>query len=170
MLTDLGGCSRTVTSLCIGLTSFVAFVTCSIPLYVFALLAVRIFAGFPVRLDLPRLPTLAMFDPRDDKDLLDLLLHLILPTQTPASVRAASYARSARASMLPEIHLDFGRTALAKGCMVAGPPACKFFVTRRFRRYRPSRSIPPSSFSMRSLARPRISLRRISGTIHVNAD
>ena len=97
------------------LATTVAFVTYSIPLFIFALLAVLVFAVLPDRLGLPHLPTSGMFNPRGDKGLVDLLLHLILPTLTLASVRAASYARFVRASMLTEIRSDYGRTAIAKG-------------------------------------------------------
>ena len=97
------------------LATSIAFVTYSVPLFIFALLAVLVFAVLPDRLGLPHLPTSGMYNPRGDKDLVDLLLHLILPTLTLASVGAASYARFVRASMLTEIHSDYGRTATAKG-------------------------------------------------------
>jgi peptide/nickel transport system permease protein len=56
-----------------------------------------------------------MRDPREDKGVLDVAHHLILPTITAAIVPAAIIARLVRSSVLEIMNLDYIRTARAKG-------------------------------------------------------
>lgn len=64
---------------------------------------------------LPSLPVAGLYDVRGDRGLGDRLEHLIMPAIALAVVQLAGWIRYLRSSMLEVIHLDFVRTAEAKG-------------------------------------------------------
>jgi peptide/nickel transport system permease protein len=63
----------------------------------------------------PALPVSGLYDPRGDRDLGDRVIHLIMPAVALAIVQLAGWIRYLRSSMLEVVHLDFVRTAEAKG-------------------------------------------------------
>lgn len=63
----------------------------------------------------PSLPVAGIYDIRGDRSLGDRLEHLIMPAIALAIVQIAGWIRYLRSSMLEVIHLDFVRTAEAKG-------------------------------------------------------
>jgi peptide/nickel transport system permease protein len=56
-----------------------------------------------------------MYSVRGDRDLLDLVWHMVLPVFCLSSISIAGYSRYVRASMLEVINSDYIRTARAKG-------------------------------------------------------
>ena len=93
----------------------VAFFTYSMPSFLMALILVQIFSVEFKNWGLPSLPVAGMYDPRGDQSIDELLLHLILPATSLASISIAGYARYIRATMLEVINEDYVRTARAKG-------------------------------------------------------
>jgi len=93
----------------------VAFFTYSMPSFLMALILVQIFSVEFKNWGLPSLPVVGMYDPRGDQSIDELLLHLILPATSLASISIAGYARYIRATMLEVINEDYVRTARAKG-------------------------------------------------------
>lgn len=63
----------------------------------------------------PLLPAGGMYTIGSDFDILDRIIHLLLPVATLAIVWTASYSRFLRSSLLEIIHLDYITTARAKG-------------------------------------------------------
>jgi peptide/nickel transport system permease protein len=63
----------------------------------------------------PALPVSGLYDLRGDRSFGDRLEHLIMPAVALAVVQLAGWIRYLRSSMLEVIHLDFVRTAEAKG-------------------------------------------------------
>jgi peptide/nickel transport system permease protein len=96
--------------------SAVSLVFYSMPEFWFALMAILLFA-YELRL----FPVGGMVDPVLHQYLGfwarvgDRLMHLVLPATTLALLSAAAIARYQRSAMLDVIHLDFVRTARAKG-------------------------------------------------------
>jgi peptide/nickel transport system permease protein len=96
--------------------SVVSLVFYSMPEFWFALMAILLFA-YELRL----FPVGGMVDPVLHQYLGfwarvgDRLMHLVLPATTLALLSAAAIARYQRSAMLDVIHLDFVRTARAKG-------------------------------------------------------
>jgi peptide/nickel transport system permease protein len=93
----------------------VSFILYSMPIYLVAFITIYIFA-VRFRLEgLPYLPVQGMYSVRGDRDLLDLVWHMVLPVFCLSSISIAGYSRYVRASMLEVINSDYIRTARAKG-------------------------------------------------------
>jgi peptide/nickel transport system permease protein len=90
-----------------------SFVGYSLPIFFIALMLMFIFAVQFKEWGLPYLPTGA--DVWDFKDPRELVLHLILPVASLATIQVAAYTRYLRSSMLEVLSQDFIRTARAKG-------------------------------------------------------
>ncbi len=82
----------------------------SFPTFWFGLMAIYVFA-----LELRWLPSGGMFSLGEENNIIDLLVHLILPTAVLALVIVATWSRYARSSFLEVIHRDYIRTARSKG-------------------------------------------------------
>ncbi|MBT5266576.1 MAG: ABC transporter permease [Rhodospirillaceae bacterium] len=82
----------------------------SFPTFWFGLMAIYIFA-----IELRWLPSGGMFELGEEGNILDLLVHLILPTAVLALVIVATWSRYARSSFLEVINQDYIRTARSKG-------------------------------------------------------
>ena len=87
-----------------------AMVALSFPTFWFGLMTIYIFA-----LQLGWLPSGGMFTLGGDKEITDLLKHLILPASVLALVLVAQWSRYTRSSFLEVIHQDYIRTARSKG-------------------------------------------------------
>ncbi|NPV87804.1 MAG: ABC transporter permease [Anaerolineae bacterium] len=94
-----------------------SFMGQSVPIYWLGLVMILIFyvwlnnpfSGAPL------MPSGGMYSLGGEKNLLDLLWHLVLPVVTLSLAWAAWYSRFLRASMLDVLHEDYIRTARAKG-------------------------------------------------------
>ncbi len=98
------------------MTTF-SFMGQSVPVYWLGLMMIIIFyvtLKNPLT-GLPLLPVGSMHTTGKENDLLDTIVHLILPVSTLSLAWAAWYSRFLRASMLDVLHEDFVRTARAKG-------------------------------------------------------
>ena len=84
----------------------------SFPTFWFGLMAIYLFA-----VKLRWLPSGGMFDLGNEGEIVDLLVHLVLPTLVLALVLVATWSRYARSSFLEVIHQDYIRTARAKGLL-----------------------------------------------------
>ena len=84
----------------------------SFPTFWFGLMAIYLFA-----VKLRWLPSGGMFELGSEGEILDLLVHLALPTLVLALVLVATWSRYARSSFLEVIHQDYIRTARAKGLL-----------------------------------------------------
>jgi len=82
----------------------------SFPTFWFGLMAIFIFS-----VQLGWLPSGGMYELGAEDDLMDLLIHLILPTMVLALVIVATWSRFTRSSFLEVIHQDYIRTARSKG-------------------------------------------------------
>jgi peptide/nickel transport system permease protein len=82
----------------------------SFPTFWFGLMAIFIFS-----VQLGWLPSGGMYELGAEGDLMDLLIHLILPTMVLALVIVATWSRFTRSSFLEVIHQDYIRTARSKG-------------------------------------------------------
>lgn len=82
----------------------------SIPAFWFGLIAILLFS---VRLRW--LPSGGMYTLGKDKDVLDLLKHLIMPASVLSILNIAGWNRYVRASVLEVVNQDYVRTARAKG-------------------------------------------------------
>jgi peptide/nickel transport system permease protein len=92
------------------IVTFFVLIGISLPSFWLGLLFILIFA-----VQWRVLPASGMFAIYGGGDLLDLLLHLILPAATLAIVATGVIARLTRAAMLEVLRQDFVRTARAKG-------------------------------------------------------
>lgn len=90
-----------------------SFVGYSLPIFFIALMLMFIFAVQFKEWGLPYLPTGA--DVWDFGNLRELILHLVLPVASLATIQVAAYTRYLRSSMLEVLSQDFIRTARAKG-------------------------------------------------------
>jgi peptide/nickel transport system permease protein len=93
----------------------VTFVLYSLPVFLFALGAIYIFAVGFKRWGLPSLPAVGMFDPKIGKSTGQIALHMILPVATLSFIYFAAYSRYIRSSMLDVMSQDYIRTAKSKG-------------------------------------------------------
>lgn len=93
----------------------ISFITYSMPIFLIALILVQIFAVEFRKLGLPSLPSQGMYNVRGDRSFGDLLVHVILPVASLASIQIAGYSRYIRAMMLEVMSSDYIRTARAKG-------------------------------------------------------
>lgn len=87
-----------------------AMVALSFPTFWFGLMTIFIFS-----LKLGWLPSGGMYTLGGEEDLLDLAIHLALPTLVLALVLVAQWSRYTRSSFLEVIHQDYIRTARSKG-------------------------------------------------------
>lgn len=87
----------------------------AVPTFWLALMMQLLFGVKFFQWDLPSLPVAGLYDVRGDRGLGDRLEHLIMPAIALAVVQLAGWIRYLRSSMLEVIHLDFVRTAQAKG-------------------------------------------------------
>jgi peptide/nickel transport system permease protein len=91
------------------------FILYSLPVFLFALGSIYIFAVSFKRWGLPSLPAVGMFDPQIGKTPGQVALHMILPVATLSFIYFAGYSRYIRSSMLDVISQDYIRTARSKG-------------------------------------------------------
>ena len=94
------------------ITSF-SFIGYSMPIFFIALGLILIFAVKFKQMGWPYLPTGA--DIWDQKDLGQLVRHLVLPVSALVIITTANYSRFIRSSILEVLGLDYIRTARAKG-------------------------------------------------------
>ncbi|WP_373499740.1 ABC transporter permease [Desulfococcus sp.] len=87
-----------------------AMIALSFPTFWFGLMAIFIFS-----LKLGWLPSGGMYTLGGEEDILDLAIHLVLPTVVLALVLVAQWSRYTRSSFLEVIHQDYIRTARSKG-------------------------------------------------------
>jgi peptide/nickel transport system permease protein len=92
-----------------------SFVGYSMPVFWLALMLMYIFAVNFRKWGLPYFPTVGMYDPGKEGDLLQLAWHMALPVTTLSTITVAAYSRYVRANMLEVIRQDYVRTAHAKG-------------------------------------------------------
>lgn len=90
--------------------SFIGF---SMPVFFIGLSLIYIFAVGFKNWGLPYLPTGT--DTWNESDPIEWVRHLILPVITLAAIQIAGYTRYLRSSLLETLHLDYIRTARAKG-------------------------------------------------------
>ncbi len=88
----------------------VSIVAASVPGYWLGLMLMFLFA-----LSLGWLPTTGMYDARDPGGFPDLLKHMAMPAVTIAAVPTAVISRLVRSAVIEVMHLDYVRTARAKG-------------------------------------------------------
>jgi peptide/nickel transport system permease protein len=93
----------------------VTFILYSLPVFLFALGAIYIFAVGFKRWGLPSLPAVGMFDPKIGRSPAQIGLHMILPVATLSFIYFAAYSRYIRSSMLDVMSQDYVRTAKSKG-------------------------------------------------------
>ena len=92
-----------------------SFIGYSMPVFWLALMLMYIFAVHFRKWGLPYFPTVGMYDPGHDGELLQLIWHMVLPVTTLSTITIAAYSRYVRANMLEVIRQDYIRTAYAKG-------------------------------------------------------
>lgn len=92
-----------------------SFIGYSMPVFWLALMLMYIFAVNFRKWGLPYFPTVGMYDPGKEGDLLQLAWHMVLPVTTLSTITIAAYSRYVRANMLEVIRQDYIRTAHAKG-------------------------------------------------------
>jgi peptide/nickel transport system permease protein len=95
------------------LITSLSFIGYSMPIFFIALGLMLIFAVRFKAMGLPYLPTGA--DVWDQKNLFELIRHMVLPVTCLVIIQTAGYARYVRASMLEVLGQDYVRTARAKG-------------------------------------------------------
>jgi len=95
----------------------VAVAGVAIPEFWFALLLILLFGVIPAqKFGAPLLPTSGAYDPIiGGGDILDRLVHLVLPAGVLAFAYLSVWSRFTRSSMIEVLSLDFVRTARAKG-------------------------------------------------------
>ena len=94
------------------ITTF-SFIGYSVPIFFIALGLILIFAVQFKQLGWPYLPTGA--DIWDQKNLGQLIRHMILPVSALVIIQTANYSRFIRSSILEVLGMDYVRTARAKG-------------------------------------------------------
>jgi peptide/nickel transport system permease protein len=92
-----------------------SFVGIAIPTFWLGLMLIVVFAVRFKLLGLPYLPVGGMYDERLGSSVGQVLWHAVLPSTTLAVVIAARYIRYVRSTVIEQIHLDYIRTARAKG-------------------------------------------------------
>jgi len=99
------------------LLTFFSFIGISMPSYWFGWMLI-IFLGFQFQQwGLPALPLSGAYDAGLDQDIANRMLHLILPVFVLSLQSIAGWSRFVRAQMLEILHLDYVRTAWAKGLL-----------------------------------------------------
>ncbi len=97
------------------LSTTVAFIFYSMPIFLIALGMIMVFAVAFRSWGLPSLPIAGMGRPGEPRTIQNLLPYMIMPVASIVLVSSAAYIRYVRASMLDVIHQDYIRTARAKG-------------------------------------------------------
>ncbi len=92
-----------------------SFVGIAIPTFWLGLMLIVVFAVRFKLLGLPYLPVGGMYDERLGSSVGQVLWHAVLPSTTLAVVITARYIRYVRSTVIEQIHLDYIRTARAKG-------------------------------------------------------
>jgi peptide/nickel transport system permease protein len=92
-----------------------SFVGIAMPTFWLGLMLIVVFAVRFKLLGLPYFPVGGMYDQRLGSSIGQVLWHAILPSVTLSVVIAARYVRYVRAAVIEQIHLDYIRTARAKG-------------------------------------------------------
>jgi len=92
-----------------------SFIGYSMPIFFVALASMYLFAVNFKKWGLPYLPTVGMFDPKEGKTFIQVVLHMVLPIFSMSLVSISGYSRYARSQMLEVISQDYIRTAYAKG-------------------------------------------------------
>src|SRR5690606_32076086 len=92
-----------------------AFIGYSMPVFWLALGMMYLFGVNFKRWGLPFLPTQGMYNPAVGPEPLEVAKHMLLPVATLAIISIAGYSRYVRSSMLEVLHMDYIRTARAKG-------------------------------------------------------
>jgi len=95
----------------------VAFAGYSIPIYLVCLGLIYIFAVQFRIWNLPHLPIAGMWDLSQERDLSNLLTHMVLPVASLTIVQLAVYVRFIRSSVLETLNQPYTRTARAKGLL-----------------------------------------------------
>jgi peptide/nickel transport system permease protein len=91
------------------------FILYSMPVFLFGLGLMYIFAVNFKAWGLPYLPATGMFNPQEGKTFSQVVWHMVLPTATLSFGFFAGYSRFIRSAMLEAMNCDFIRTARAKG-------------------------------------------------------
>ncbi len=97
------------------LVTGLSFVFYSFPVFFLGFMLLWIFSVKFNQWGLPSLPSGKMYDVRGERNLFELVKHLVLPVLTLALLSAAGYVRYLRASVLEVLGQDYIRTARAKG-------------------------------------------------------
>jgi peptide/nickel transport system permease protein len=92
-----------------------SFVGIAMPTFWLGLMLIVLFAVRFKQFGLPYLPVGGMYDERTGISAGQVLWHAVLPATTLAVVIAARYIRYVRSAVIEQIHLDYIRTARAKG-------------------------------------------------------
>jgi peptide/nickel transport system permease protein len=92
-----------------------SFVGIAMPTFWLGLMLIVVFAVRLKLLGLPYLPVGGMYDERVGSSVGQVLWHAVLPATTLSVVIAARYIRYVRSAVIEQIHLDYIRTARAKG-------------------------------------------------------
>ena len=92
-----------------------SFVGIAMPTFWLGLMLIVLFAVRFKQFGLPYLPVGGMYDERIGISAGQVLWHAVLPSTTLAVVIAARYIRYVRSAVIEQIHLDYIRTARAKG-------------------------------------------------------
>jgi peptide/nickel transport system permease protein len=92
-----------------------SFVGIAIPTFWLGLMLIVVFAVRFKLLGLPYFPGGGMYDERLGQSVGQVLWHAVLPSSTLAVVITARYIRYVRSTVIEQIHLDYIRTARAKG-------------------------------------------------------
>jgi peptide/nickel transport system permease protein len=92
-----------------------SFVGIAMPTFWLGLMLIVVFAVRLKSMGLPYLPVGGMYDERIGASVGQVLWHAVLPSTTLAVVVAARYIRYVRSAVIEQIHLDYIRTARAKG-------------------------------------------------------
>jgi peptide/nickel transport system permease protein len=92
-----------------------SFVGIAMPTFWLGLMLIVLFSVRFKQFGLPYLPVGGMYDERIGMSAGQVLWHAVLPSTTLAVVIAARYIRYVRSAVIEQIHLDYIRTARAKG-------------------------------------------------------
>jgi len=92
-----------------------SFIFYSMPIFFIALVSIYLFSVNFKAWGLPYLPPNGMFDPEVGKTPGQVLLHMVLPVFSIATISFAAYSRYIRSTMLEVMNQDYIRTAKSKG-------------------------------------------------------
>ena len=97
------------------LATMLSFVGYAVPPFWSGLMVIILFSVRFKEWGLPSFPASGMFTLGADGGIADRISHLVLPVSVLALFNAAHYTRYVRSSMLEVLHMDYVRTARAKG-------------------------------------------------------